>query len=229
MYERHVKILEYVSQKKKVDVTSLSEVCGVSQVTIRKDLIELENSGLLKRVHGYAVVNNEDNINYRLSIQYEKKIIIAKKAVELISDNEIIMIESGSTCALLALEIAKANKQNTIITNSLFIARFIKDYPDTKVIVLGGRFQQKSETVVGSGIVDSLKKYHVDKLFIGADGIDDTSITGSDDERCEAVNFMKEYATNVYVLADHRKFNVRSNFILLPTLDVKSIITDETM
>ncbi len=228
MNNRHLHILEILSEQKKIEVTTLAQLCDVSQVTIRKDLIELETKGLLKREHGYAVVNNEDDINYRLSFDYKQKEIIVKKAVEHIFNGETIIIESGSTCTLLALEIAKTKKNVTIITNSVFIARYIKDYPSTTVILLGGKYQGKSETLVGVGIKESLSLYHVDKLFIGIDGIDnEIGFSGSDLERCQVVRFMKQHSNKVYVLTDIKKFNHKSHYRSLGFDEIDYVITDE--
>ena len=89
----------------------------VSQVTIRKDLDALEKSGIIIREHGYAVLNDSDDINTRLAYHYEIKQKIARKAAETIHDGETLMIESGSCCSLLALEIAKTKQEVTLITN----------------------------------------------------------------------------------------------------------------
>ena len=126
MNKRHLQILTLISQFKKIEVKSLSELCDVSQVTIRKDLDELEKKGLLKREHGFAMVNNEDDLNYRLTFNYEEKYLAAQKALKIINDHETIMIESGSSCAILALEIAKAHRDITIITNSVLYLDTLK-------------------------------------------------------------------------------------------------------
>ena len=76
------------------------------------------------------------------------------------------MIESGSSCAILALEIAKAHRDITIITNSCFIPRYLKDFKDTKIIVLGGEYQGKSEVNVGPLIKHNLREFFVDKLLL---------------------------------------------------------------
>lgn len=122
MLARHTKILELITENKKMEVTKLSQLLSVSQVTIRKDLIQLENSGLIVREHGFATLNSSDDINNRLAYHYDIKQRIAKLAVESIEDGETVMIESGSCCALVALEIAQTKKDVTIITNSAFIA-----------------------------------------------------------------------------------------------------------
>ena len=94
------KILETLSTQEKADVVSLAEICHVSQVTMRKDLDGLENLGLVKRMHGYAMINNTDDLRGRLSYHYEEKRQIAYEASKLVNDNDTIMIENGSCCAL---------------------------------------------------------------------------------------------------------------------------------
>jgi len=73
MSNRHTKILEIVNNEKKVEVTKLSDQLGVSQVTIRKDLDMLEKKGLLRREHGFALINSEDDINIRLVSHFDTK------------------------------------------------------------------------------------------------------------------------------------------------------------
>ena len=81
----------------------MSEKLQVSKVTIRKDLDKLESKGLLHREHGYAVLNSGDDINVRLSFQYDTKKRIAREAAKLIKDNDTVLIESGSTCKIILL------------------------------------------------------------------------------------------------------------------------------
>ena len=107
MNKRQTTILDLLSKSKKIEVSSLALMLDVSQVTIRKDLDALEKSGIIIREHGYAVLNDSDDINTRLAYHYEIKQKIARKAAETIHDGETLMIESGSCCSLLALEIAK--------------------------------------------------------------------------------------------------------------------------
>lgn len=99
---RQEEILAIVSKKKKIEVNELSELLKVSKVTIRKGLDKLEARGLLHRQHGYALLNIMDDINYRLAQNYDLKRKIALEASKIVNDGEVIMIESGSTCALLA-------------------------------------------------------------------------------------------------------------------------------
>lgn len=139
------KIIQLVSDHKRIDVNSLSELLGVSKVTVRKDLDKLESKGLLRREHGYAVLNSGDDLNVRLSYNYNVKRKIAEKAAELVQDNDTIMIESGSTCALLAEVLCQTKRNIKIITNSCFIANFLRQYDSCQIILLGGNYQPNSE------------------------------------------------------------------------------------
>ena len=146
---REEEIISIVSQKKKIEVNELSELLNVSKVTIRKDLDKLESRGLLHRQHGFALLNNMDDINYRLAQNYDLKRKIALEASKIVNDGDVIMIESGSTCALLAEELAFNRNDITIITNSCFIASYIRKADSVKVILIGGEYQKESQVNVG--------------------------------------------------------------------------------
>lgn len=165
MLARHTKILELITENKKMEVTKLSQLLSVSQVTIRKDLIQLENSGLIVREHGFATLNSSDDINNRLAYHYDIKQRIAKLAVESIEDGETVMIESGSCCALVALEIAQTKKDVTIITNSAFIADYIRKVAKIRIILLGGEYQNESQVMVGPITKKCVESFFVDKLY----------------------------------------------------------------
>ena len=143
MSERHTKILDLLTKEEKIEVAKLSNIFRVSQVTIRKDLDQLENKGLIMREHGFATLNSKDDINNRLAYNYDIKQKIAQLASEDVHDGETLMIESGSCCALLALQIAQTKKDITIITNSAFIADYVRKIPQTKIILLGGEYQNE--------------------------------------------------------------------------------------
>ena len=116
MTERQSKLIKLVNIYHKIEVSRLAELLDVSQVTIRKDLDHLEEEGLLAREHGYALIKNANDINTRLTINYDTKLKIATKAAEMVSNGETVMLESGSTCALLAEQLAKLKKDITIVT-----------------------------------------------------------------------------------------------------------------
>ena len=227
MNTRHTQILDLLTEHKKMEVTKLSELLNVSQVTIRKDLVALEKSGIIVRVHGYAMINESDDINHRLAYHYEIKQSIAKKVVESVQNGETIMIESGSCCALVALEIAKTKKDVTLITNSAFIADYIRKQGTVKIILLGGEYQNESQVMVGPLTRKCAEAFFVDKLFIGTDGFTkETGFTGNDYMRSEAVRDMAKQAAHVIIVTDSMKFNQKGVVNLIELDRVHRVVTD---
>ena len=210
MLARHTKILELITENKKMEVTKLSQLLSVSQVTIRKDLIQLENSGLIVREHGFATLNSSDDINNRLAYHYDIKQRIAKLAVESIEDGETVMIESGSCCALVA-----------------FIADYIRKVAKIRIILLGGEYQNESQVMVGPITKKCVESFFVDKLFIGTDGFTETSgFTGNDYMRSETVRDMAKQADKVIIVTDSFKFLQKGVVTLIPTAEIACIVTD---
>lgn len=228
MNKRQTTILDLLSKSKKIEVSSLALMLDVSQVTIRKDLDALEKSGIIIREHGYAVLNDSDDINTRLAYHYEIKQKIARKAAETIHDGETLMIESGSCCSLLALEIAKTKQEVTLITNSAFIAEYVRRYQNIHVILLGGEYQKESQVMVGPITRNCAQNFYVDKLFIGADGFSvDTGLTGNDYMRAETVRDLAKQAKKVIVVTDSSKFDQIGVVSLMDTKKVSMVYTDK--
>lgn len=227
MNKRQSQILNLLTKNKKMKVTKLSKLLDVSQVTIRKDLAFLENKGIISREHGYARLNDSDDINNRLANHYENKQQIAKKVVESIQNGETIMIESGSCCALVALEIAHSKKDITLITNSAFIADYIRRIKMVKIILLGGEYQNEAQVMVGPITKKCAEAFFVDKLFIGTDGFTkETGFTGNDYMRSEAVRDMAKQAANVIIITDSTKFSQKGVVSLIETEKVNTVYTD---
>lgn len=146
----------------------------------------------------------------------------------MVNDGETIMIESGSCCALLALEIAKTKKDVTIITNSAFIADYIRKNGHVDIILLGGQYQQESQVMVGPITKRCMEPFFVDKLFIGIDGFNEkTGFTGNDFMRGETVKDMTKQANKVIVVSDSGKFGRLGLVNLVPTSQVSCVITDD--
>lgn len=227
MLDRHQRIIDLINQEERVEVKELAKRMGVSAVTIRKDLDYLAGKSLLVKEHGYAEKYRDEDQTNRFSLQYDLKLKIAKKAAGLVRNGEVIMIESGSTCALLADEIASSGRDITVITNSAFIASFISGKGDSRVILLGGEYQKESRVMVGPLVRVCAKTFHVDKLFAGADGFDgEYGFTAGDLMRTDAIKAMAEAARHTIVLADSTKFDQIGLVMQLPFEAVASVVTD---
>lgn len=228
--ERLDEIVKLVSEFEKIDVNTLSDKLKVSKVTIRKDLDKLEMKGLLHREHGYAVLNSGDDLNVRLSFHYDTKRKIAQEAAKIVADNETIIIESGSTCALLAEEICRTKKNVKIITNSYFIADYVRKVDSCKIILLGGEFQNDSQVTVGPLLKEMIQFFHVEHAFVGTDGYDEElGFTGKDLMRSEVVQYMSEASDKMIVLTDSSKFDKRGTVKRFGLKQVSQVVTDQAI
>lgn len=228
MSKRSERILEMLTEQGRIEVSRLSEVLGVSQVTIRKDLDELEGRGIIVREYGCAVLKSPDDISSRLAYYYEAKRKIAERAAELVSNGDTIMIESGSCCALLAETLAKDKKDLTIITNSAFIAGYIRGNPNVQVVLLGGIYQQDSQVMVGPLVSQCAESFFVKNFFIGVDGYSpQIGFTNQDYLRAQAVRDMARQADQVVVLTESEKFS-RQGVVPIRLKDRKiTVVTDD--
>ena len=225
---RESEIVQLVDQEQRILVKDLAKRMNVSEVTIRKDLDKLENCGIIIRHHGYALKKNTADITNRLSINYETKCRIAKKACSLIDDNETVIIGSGSTCALLAEEIAKTKPGVTIITNSIYIVDHVSKLGNNKIILLGGEYQKDAQVMIGPLVRNCVKQYFVNKIFLGTDGyMKNVGFMGSNTLRTEAITTMAESASNVIILTDSSKFNKKGLLVQFREAQIHLIITDK--
>ena len=205
MNPRHSEILQLVNQNKRVLVAELSSHTGVSEVTIRQDLTQLEKQGYLKRVHGGATALQSDDMNDRLNVRFDIKQRLAQRAAELVQPGETVMIEGGSANALLARELANRGDV-TIITPSAYIASMIRK-SKCDVILLGGIYQPQGESLVGPLTRLCIEHTHFSTAFIGIDGFHpDTGFTSRDMMRADVANAILNKNQRNIVLTDVSKF-----------------------
>ncbi len=210
MGRRDTQILSALSERGRMDVATLAEELGVSQVTMRKDLDGLAGRRLVRREHGFAELGSTNDVAGRLAYHYAQKVSIARRAAELVSDGETVMVESGSCCALTARALLECRCDVTVITNSAFIAAYVRDLPHASVILLAGNYQMDAQVTVGPLVRASVASLSVDKLFVGTDGYSASSgFTNADALRAQAVHDMAERAANVYVVTESEKFSQR--------------------
>jgi DeoR/GlpR family transcriptional regulator of sugar metabolism len=225
--ERQKNILELITRESPLEVTRLAELTGVSKVTLRKDLDMLEEKGLLRHEKGRVFPGSSDDINNRLTYHYDTKRKIARAACALVKDGEAVMIESGSCCAILAEELVVNRRDVRIITNSAFIAAYVRRLPQARIVLLGGDYQNEAQVMVGPVARLCARGFTVDKLFIGADGFSEkTGFTGNDHLRSETVRDMAQQAAHVIVLTESEKFFRQGLAPLVPPSGIARVITD---
>ena len=229
--DRRKKILEILNKNGSVRVTELSKLFSISEVTIRTDLADMENKGLLTRVHGGAVISYKPyysmSLNQRMSTNQEQKEIIAKKIADMVEDNDTIMLNSGTT-TLLVFRAINPNLNLSIVTNSISIALEGTTNPNFNIILLGGLINSKYQFTFGDDAIRQLKSYHADKLILSVDGIDsERGFSTYYDKEAEIDRIMLEQSSVNIVAADHSKFN-RCAFTKISDLSVADYIVTDT-
>jgi DeoR/GlpR family transcriptional regulator of sugar metabolism len=228
MPTRHQDIVDFVQQQRKVSTAELASRFGVSEVTIRQDLNKLEKMGFIKRLHGAAVPNESDSLARRLQQNYSEKLKIARAAAADVEAGENVLVEGGSTNALLARQLAERGDV-TIVTASAFIAHELRD-SDADVILLGGRYQHESESMVGPLTRMGIRNTPFHQAFVGVDGIDlRQGLTSRDVARADVVQSIADKLGKVNVLTTPNKFNQLSNHQSLRLDQVDRLYTSQAL
>lgn len=228
---RRAKIIEELQENGKVDVSVLSKNYSVSEVTIRNDLIQLEQKGMLIRTRGGALRQESVSTDFALSEKrrrnFKVKQLIGKKAAELVQDGETIIFDSGTTTMEVARNLS-GYSDLTVITNALNIAASLTGNPACRVIMLGGLLRIKSLSLVGSQAEENLRNYSCDKLYLGVDGIESGyGLTTPNIEEAHLNRIMIDVVKEVILVTDSSKFQRRSFAFITPIEKVNTIVTDE--
>lgn len=209
--ERHKLILKELKRKGSLNVLELVQITNASESTVRRDLLELDHQGLLKRVHGGAVpierasLAREDPISERQLLNSSEKELIGKYASRLIEKNDTVYIDAGSTTLKMIDYLIE--KDVTYVTNGLLQAQMLAQ-KGFKVICLGGEIRSITGACVGSATYQELSRYHFNKAFFGTNGIDiEHGFTTPDNEEAMIKETAFNHCEMNYVLCDHSKFN----------------------
>lgn len=227
---RHRLILQELDQDGVVSVKHLKEVLDVTDMTIRRDLIDLEKQGLLTRVHGGAHKKVRDRLNEashkeKTLLNIEEKKAIARKCADLIADGDTIFIGSGTTTDFIGDYLD--HKNISIVTNSLSIFEKLKDQPNFDLLLIGGRYRVKTQTFVGQFANKLLREIKVSKAFIGVNGIDGHDVTTANEEEGNGNAIILNNAIKKYIVADNSKFDSYSFYSFYRLDDVDAIVTDD--
>lgn len=215
-----------VIDKGRMSVVDLAHMTGVSEVTIRQDLNLLEKQSFLRRTHGFAVPIDSEDVETRMMNNFALKRELAEFAASHVSAGETVFIENGSSNALLARVLA-AQPDITIITVSSYIAHLLKEQP-AQVILLGGIYQKKSESMVGPLTRQCIQQVHFSKAFIGVDGWrPETGFTCRDMMRADVVNAVLDKGCEAIVLSDSSKFGAVHPYPFAPAQKFSRVITDD--
>ncbi|MGP3966105.1 DeoR/GlpR family DNA-binding transcription regulator [Streptomyces sp. 6N223] len=167
---RHQLILRALRSGGPSTVSHLSERLGVSAATVRRDLMKLEEDGLLTRVHGGAVVDEGDQPFAEVAeVRVPEKDAIAARAAELVQDGQTVLLDIGTTAYRLARQLR--GRRLTVITSNLVVYEELADDAGIELVLLGGMVRREYRSLVGFLTEDNLRQLHADVLFLGTSGI----------------------------------------------------------
>ena len=223
-------IIDQLENKEHLSITELADKFRVSDITIRRDLDELETQGLLFRTHGGAIrnkpISNLFSFDSKASRYQKEKLEICRFAAGLISDGDIIFISCGTTVYPLARYISRFNNIR-VITNSLPVVSELMQHPNIKVNLLGGELDHIRRALYGASTESNIHRLRATKAFLGSAGISLANGLSSNDEKEGIITAtMAEVAKKCYVLCDSSKFERDAYITYAPINVAEMIITD---
>lgn len=229
--ERRNLILEKLQDERKVVVSELSQLYGVSEETIRRDLEKLENEGLAIKSYGGAIINENVGIDMPFNIRKNKNVAgkqkIAEIAARLVDDDDHIMIDASTT----GVYISKALKQKarlTVLTNSIETMLELADQSGWTIISTGGVVKEGYLALLGGSARDSIDRYTVDKLFFSCKGVSkERGIMDSMEAFAEVKAAMIRSANRVYLAVDNSKMDKDAFCRIGSFRDITGIILEE--
>jgi DeoR/GlpR family transcriptional regulator of sugar metabolism len=227
---RQEQILQHLSQRYRGNVGELSELLGVTEVTIRKDLDFLEAQGLLMRVHGGAVISGRGRLEHRFAARekenLEEKRRVAQTAAALIQSGQRVFLDA-STTGLQVARLIKDRQDLVVVTNGLYTALELSFCEGITTLVLGGTMRRRSSSLVGSLTDDLTQRLRIDIGFFGARGV--TARDGlmeTDLDEAQLKQRMVKASNTVVGLVDASKFGAKFFSVFALPEEIDRIITD---
>lgn len=224
-------ILNHLNKNDEVSIYRIAELCNISEVTARRDLIELEQKGYLIRTHGGAIksssTQNLFSFENKAYLNKNAKEKIARSAVFFIEEGDVIYIDCGTTVFHLASHLSRFRRLR-VITNSLPVVSELSHHPQIKVSLIGGELDHERKALYGPMSESLLEKYRARKAFIGAGGLTlETGLTSNDEKEGAITGKMASIAEEVYLLCDSTKIGKDAFFPYAPLSVINTIITDQ--
>ncbi len=206
--ERRQRLAELIAERGIVDVATLVGRLGVSESTVRRDLAQLDEDGLVKRTHGGAVFISDrfSALNYaaRASTAEAEKRAIARAAAGLVDDDEVVLINGGTTTYEVARELL--GRPMRVVTNSLPIANLFGAAPEVELTVVGGYLYPRTGVMLGPAAKGALETVHANKAVMGCAGVTERGYFNANALMVEVEQQMMKCADEVILVVDSSKF-----------------------
>lgn len=209
--------------------SSVARKLGVSNETVRRDIEELTERGLVSRTYGGATGRNvglQPIVDERTALAVEERRRIATRAATLVREGDVIMIDSGSTTTFFAQALAHQADRVTVITNSLGVIDGLAGDTAARLILCPGDFSARERGVYGPETIGFLSRFNVDAVFIGASGLVGEGPTDVETAACWVKRTMISRATRRVLLADSSKFERRHLEIVCSWRDLTDLVLD---
>ncbi|MEM5386945.1 DeoR/GlpR family DNA-binding transcription regulator [Paraburkholderia phymatum] len=231
--DRHQRIRALLSTLNRVSTERIMADLGVSRETVRRDLLDLEALGELRRVHGGAIKPaDEAPIAERAQTHVKSKKAIAKAATSVVASGQTLFIDAGTTTAALADELAKLANL-TVITNSIDVAMKMRGAPEQReswaneVILLGGSISDRALSTAGDTTILDIQRYRADIALLSPVGVDPKhGASNYDRAETEVARAMVGNADSVVILADYSKIGQRSRIAYCAPEKIDLLITN---
>lgn len=228
--ERQSLLLRRSRSDGRLDVTAMAGELQVTPETVRRDLAVLERQGLLRRVHGGAIpaerLDVESEVSARDALSSAEKELIAKAALDQLGDRRTLLVDGGTTTARFA-QLLPADRELTVVTNSLPIAAVLATRANTTVSMVGGRIRGRTLATVDTWARQALDGLTVDIAFLGANGFSaERGFTTPDPAEADVKAAMVAAARRTVVLADSSKHHADALVRFARTSDVDVLVTD---
>jgi DeoR/GlpR family transcriptional regulator of sugar metabolism len=214
--DRRRSIAELLLANGSVSVAQIQARFGVSAMTARRDLQELERRGVVRRTHGGAVLPilaaHEDSFERRMKVEVANKQLLARAAVEMLNPYETVFLDSSTTSHFVARQIVVAGLAATVLTNSLPIMTLLAHDagPNLEVIGIGGALRVLTRSFVGAGATRTVTEHYADRMFLSVKGVvDGDTLTDADALEADVKRTMIAHARDTVLLIDGSKLEVR--------------------
>ncbi len=227
--ERQQYILNRISQNYRIYITALSSELGVSDDTLRRDLVEMDERGLLTKVHGGAIAKSGIPIDFtdRLNTGIAGKQQMAAKVIPLFQAHDILLIDGGTSNLEVALQLPK-DVELTVYTNSFPIINALFNHPKLDLIFLGGKVFPSSQVTVGVSVFQLLHTIRPDWLILGISNVHpQKGLTAPDREEAMVKRLMIERAQKRVILADSYKLNTAEAYSVGTLGDIDYLVTED--
>ncbi|MEW6707226.1 MAG: DeoR/GlpR family DNA-binding transcription regulator [Pseudomonadota bacterium] len=225
--ERRARILEWLREHGRVEVLDLARMLGVSEHTIRRDLLDLQAQGALQKTHGGAVALDTARLGFeaRVGVLPQAKQAIGQAAAERVQPGQTVILDAGSTT--LAMARALRARPLTVITNALDVAQLFDRDPRVQLVLTGGTWQAEQRALWGPAVLAQLAACRADWAVPGACALDvRMGVTASDEADAAVKRAMIGAAARTMILADHSKHQSVAPFVVAPWAQVHTLVTD---